>query len=181
MGRYFAGIRIPDPVGDKLLRAIDQIAPQVPAKRWYEKEQFHITTNFLGDLDKQALRQVIEELNRVVPKHARFDLSLREVGMFPKAKVVWCDVHPSENLFALQYELRRALEPLGAEKYQRPTYIPHVTLARTDELQSVRLDTSGLESVFEGSAWTVDEVCLFESVLAPGGAQYPVIHRVKLL
>lgn len=181
MGRYFVGIQIPDPVGNKLLQVIERIAPQVPAKRWYGKEQFHMTTNFLGDLHEQALRQAIEGLNRVVPNHPRFDLSLREVGMFPKAKVVWCDVQPSERLMALQHELRMAFRPLGAEAYQRQTYVPHITLARTGDLYSVRLDTTSISSEFAESVWTVEEICLYESMPTLGGAQYPVIHRVTLV
>lgn len=180
MGRYFVGSKVPEEAGNSLLRLIDFLFPKVQVKRWYGKEQFHITTNFLGELDAEELRFAVQALDQIVPRHRTFKLQLEKAGAFPRAKVIWCGVNESEQLTSLQRELRTGLQLIGAEKFQRSLYIPHITLARTGQLDNYTSLNINLQDIGASAEWTVEQLCLFESVLDPGGAKYPIVHQVRL-
>ncbi|MFC4768142.1 RNA 2',3'-cyclic phosphodiesterase [Effusibacillus consociatus] len=181
MRRFFAGIKIPEHLGEKLMEVGTLLAPQVPAKRWYGVEHFHITTNFLGELDEGGLTQAIGSLEEVVPRHQCFQLSLQGAGSFPRARVIWIGAGgETEKLFALQYELRQAFRPLGAEKFAYAKFTPHITLARTGDISTFDAESIPVGSILDDSTWRVEQVCLFESVMDPAGARYPIVHQVPL-
>lgn len=181
MGRYFAGIKIPLTPGEKLVKLEKELAPLVPARRWYGPEQFHITANFLGELDEDGKSRAIGCLREVAANHSSFELSLNGVGAFPNARVVWCGVAgETDRLAALQKELGQAFRPLGADRFAKPQFIPHITLARTGDIRSFRPESVDAGAILDGTAWRVDRVCLFESVPDPKGARYPVVYEVLL-
>ncbi|TCS74738.1 RNA 2',3'-cyclic phosphodiesterase [Effusibacillus lacus] len=175
------GIQVPESIGDRLLRLEQVLKPRVPVKRWYGVEQFHITTNFLGELEDAGFEQAVRAL-KVASSHPVFSLSLEGVGVFPNARVVWGGVGgETDKLALLQKDLGEAFRPLGAEKYAKPQFIPHITLARTGDLSGVDLSGVDLGRILEDSFWLVDSACMFESVLDPAGARYPVVHKVPLV
>lgn len=179
------GISIPSNITEKLAELTEVLKPLVPGKRWYEREQLHITTNFLGELDRAAADNAMQLLSETVPKHHVFTLSLSAPGAFPHAKVVWCGVGgETGKLQALQLDLRQSLSELGAERYERDRYIPHITLARTERLGEIQANLQAAQEaakrILQDASWKVYSICLFESVSGSGGPQYPVRHEVKL-
>ncbi|WP_018133588.1 RNA 2',3'-cyclic phosphodiesterase [Effusibacillus pohliae] len=181
MGRFFAGVKLPVAMEEKLVELERLLQPHVPVKRWYGIEQFHITTNFLGELDAAGLAAAIRCLEQVVPGQPPFHLTLKGIGAFPDARVIWCGVGgETDRLASLQNQLRQGFRPLGAERYAKPAFVPHITLARTGDLRSFRADCVDAEPLLQGAGWTVDRICLFESVMHPAGARYPVVHEVLL-
>ncbi|BCJ86558.1 RNA 2',3'-cyclic phosphodiesterase [Effusibacillus dendaii] len=181
MRRFFVGVKIPDAMGEALLQLEAVLQSHVQAKRWYGVDQFHITTNFLGELTDSDLQNTIRLLDQTASDHESFHLSLSGVGAFPRARVVWCGVGgETDRLVRLYDRLREAFRPLAADRFAKPVFTPHISLARTGDLSSFRPETVDVEQLLMQCEWTVDQVCLFESLLHPDGARYPVIHSVNL-
>jgi RNA 2',3'-cyclic 3'-phosphodiesterase len=192
MGRYFVGIEVPPEIGGRPLTELqERLEPILNVKRWYGPEQFHITTQFLGELNEEQLEAVKRLLARETQGAKSFQLQLGQPGWFPRAKVVWCGVQGDlEALSALQARMADAFrqEPaLDVMKFAHDRYRPHITLGRLREADpSVRLESAvtaeEAQKLIGGVSWQVGAVRLFESVSAGhgGGPEYPVRQSFPL-
>jgi 2'-5' RNA ligase len=110
------------------------------------------------------------------------------LGAFPNAKqprVAWVGIKGEvDKLMSLQQRVDANLSPLGFPKESRP-FSPHLTLGRLREKTSPRerqhlgelLMSTGFETAFR---FKVDAISLMRSRLAPAGAIYSCLARVKL-
>ena len=129
--------------------------------------QYHVTLAFLGD---QPAAQVdrLTAIESVAPPG--FELILDRFGHWRRSQVLW--IGPREcpaGLTALVGQIRGELESLGIS-HDRRGYRPHLTLARKVRTLPA-LDTS------PAVHWPVRDFVLVESVTAPDGPVYEVIHR----
>jgi len=175
--RLFVALPLPEPVED----ALWELCSGISHARWTLPDQFHLTLRFLGEVSP-AQRQDVEEALAAV-QVAPFALSLRGVGHFPprgRARVLWAGVEPSEPLARLQQQVERQLVRVGLAPEPRK-YHAHVTLARLDRVSEAQvaefLATHGL---FRQAAWTVDEFCLYSSLLRDDGADHHIESRFAL-
>ena len=100
--------------------------------RWVPQENFHITLNFLGEVEVEKIDVLKRMLDEVSHHHAFFHLKLHGLGVFPSVKVgrvVWMGVQNSLPLRALQEDCESRLLDLGFRFEMRP-FVPHLTLAR---------------------------------------------------
>lgn len=127
MQRLFFAIPLPRYVSESLAR----LREEARGFRWILPENYHLTLNFLGEVESEA-----EEAVRRAAREIRvgsFFLPVAGVGHFPprgEPQVVWAGVgggHP--HLFQLQHRLTDALFALGFDPGERAWH-PHITLAR---------------------------------------------------
>jgi 2'-5' RNA ligase len=160
-----------------------RLDPHLQVKRWYGPEVFHLTTHFLGDLDDETVRRVIELVTPHTREQRPFRLRLDAVGWFPRAKVVWCglagDLAPLRDLHGA---VARSLSVVGAERFAHDKFRPHVTMGRLREVDlSFKLESVDVSDLLagpegQGLEWEVDALHLFESVSGPAGSgpSYPI-------
>ena len=106
--------------------------------RWIDRESFHITLRFIGDIEDGLAHEIADALDGVVARP--FRIRLKGVGTFggnkPHALYVGVAAE-GEDLKRLQANHERICQMLGLPAEQRK-FTPHVTIAR---LKDSRLDT----------------------------------------
>jgi 2'-5' RNA ligase len=130
MPRLFTGLELPRVVADQLAL----LQGGLHGARWIDRDNFHITLRFIGDVDHTIAREVVSALDRV--RHGPITLTLDGLGSFGgnKPHSVFVRIAPTQELADLQGEQERIMQRLGL-KPERRTFIPHITLARCRGLQ----------------------------------------------
>ena len=148
----------------------------LPDVRTTTRPQWHVTLQFLGDADVDAVAGALRDL-RVASGVVR----LGGAGAFHGAKrgtVLWLGVREGADALAQAATAVAArLTPLGHEPEARE-YHPHLTLARAKRATDF---TSAIASIGDrsvGAAWTPSELVVFESRLHRDGARYEPRHVV---
>lgn len=183
--RVFTAIDLPEELKEKLL-AIRNKYPDIPA-RWTDRQNIHITLNFLGNVDDNQLKEVLEKTQAVVSKHEPFTIKTERIffgppGKFPP-RMLWLGIKQNQELTKLQSDLENelfSLESFKFKKSEQRKYHPHVTLARIKSFAFRRLSNPpeinfDLDFVFEA-------VCLdiIESDLKRGGPEYIILKTIDL-
>ena len=176
MPRLFVAIRPPEAVRDQLIDTMEG----VKNARWQGEEQLHLTLRFVGELDNRTAEDFAAALGTIVA--APFELALAGVGHFARkgrAHTLWAGLAPSAELAALQKKVERACQAAGLEP-ERRKFMAHVTVARLGGASGRIEGWLAAHERLRSAPWMVDEFRLYESVLAPGGAEYEPVVRYAL-
>lgn len=148
-----------------------------------DPKNFHITMNFIGDVEEDRVEDIIGDLKDV--NAPSFKFTVKGVGVFPKPefiKVVWAGVDEGcSELNALAEDIRSSIDP---DLVQDRDFSPHITLLRVkkigredkDELQKVIMQNE--DKVF--GAQQAKCFSLKESVLTENGAKHRNIQDFDL-
>jgi 2'-5' RNA ligase len=179
--RVFIAVPMPEAVARFLKDTRTALEPSGMKARWVPVENIHLTLKFLGDIDATVVDPVAERMDAAAGANEPFVLIARGVGGFPNLRsfrVLWIGLDgDTHRLETLQRDVESELETLGLEKGRR-RFHPHLTLARTRQRMDGRRfglsDASWAQHASD--AFRVDRICLFASVLKPGGAEYRRLH-----
>lgn len=150
-----------------------------PGLRWVPPENLHLTLRFLGEVSVASLLPLRSALRETLCEEQRFDLSFREIALFPTPRRprALAAVFPiSERLEALAARVEAAVRDCGLPAEERH-FRPHITLARFRRgqraglLPPVQVQAAQLE---------VDSIALMRSVLTPSGARYTTLESFAL-
>lgn len=170
MPRLFTGIEIPTGIG----QALDMLRGGLPGARWIDRENYHLTLRFIGDVDDVAAQEAALVLGRV--RRDAFELHLDGLASFGgrKPRAVVASVAPQPALLDLQAEQERLMRRIGFEPEGRK-YTPHVTLARLRAASSLDVaDYLSARGYFRTAPFRVSEFVLFSSRASTGGGPYVV-------
>src|SRR4051794_9893356 len=176
MPRLFTGLEIPEDVAFEL----DLMKGGVPGARWIERDNYHVTLRFIGDIDDGLAREIAEELDTISAEP--FTVRLRGIGAFGGAKphVLYVAVAASPELKRLQATHERICQQFGLRPESRK-FAPHVTLAR---LKDARLDDVhrfiASHNLYASRLFTVGRFVLFSSRPSRGGGPYAVEEAYSL-
>jgi len=128
---------------------------------------FHVTLAFLGNVSTIKL-DTIDHLIDEMPCVAAFDVSLNQLGYWPKPKAVWLGSQQTaiEHLILAKH-IREIANKSGLQLQDRD-YIAHLTLARKCK---VKPPGPTFPANFK---WHADQFHLFESKSSPQGVSYPI-------
>ena len=145
-----------------------------------EPRNLHFTLQFLGEVSEDTSQKIIEALSTV--EFLSFDVSLRGIGAFPKAKfprVIWVgtDSKGGNMLIELSKKIEKVLEPLGFIS-DKP-FKPHITIFRikkkigdiTKELDNEKNTDFGVQQV--------TNIKFKKSELTPSGPIYSDLKEIK--
>jgi 2'-5' RNA ligase len=178
MTRAFVALLPPHGVLDAIAAATGPV--EIGDLRRTTREQWHITVQFLGNVDDiDAIADALEGVD-AEPALVR----IGGAGAFPstrRANVLWLGVSEGcDWLVAVAADVGTRLEPLGFARDTRP-YHPHLTLARARKRPvDVRVTVDALDRDAYGEAWTASELIVYESRTRSTGAEYVVRGRVRL-
>ena len=153
----------------------------VPGARWVAKDNLHVTLRFIGETDRHGAEELDAGLAGV--RAPAFGLTLCGVGFFDRgryAHTLWAGVERPEPVVFLRDKIESVAVRAGFAP-ERRKFSAHVTLARLDDVPSVRLGPY-LETRhgFAAGPYPITRFTLFES--RPGGdgvhyeplAEYPL-------
>lgn len=152
---------------------------------WVRPEGLHLTLKFLGETSPSRLSSIEGALQLAAEGTGPLEIKMRELGVFPNARnprVLWLGVHPADHRMAdLKQRIDQELTALGFPKEERD-FRPHLTLARIKS-------TRGLSGLWEAMGkitadslgdYTLREVDLIQSELAPDGTRYTTVRSVPM-
>ncbi len=184
--RVFIAIELPADLRQWLREARAALEARMPpgSVRWTDPNGIHLTLKFLGEVPSRRTGEIRSVLDGLAPSFRTFPLTAAGLGCFPNAsrpRVIWAGIRSGSQLGDLQKRIERDLERIGFPA-ERRAFSPHLTLGRVKEGENgARLAGIGraVEAVSMESTAGMDvkDVCLFQSVLQPGGAVYTVLHR----
>jgi 2'-5' RNA ligase len=177
MPRLFTGIEIPRDIGERL----SLLRGGLPGARWIDRENYHLTLRFIGDVDMDVANEVAGALGRV--RRSGFSLRLDGVGSLGTRKphAVVARVGVSSALSDLQAEHERILQRIGLPPEQRK-YTPHVTLARLKGASGRDIaEYLSVRGAFLAGPFNVERFVLFSSRNSIGGGPYIVEEAYTLL
>jgi 2'-5' RNA ligase len=176
MPRLFTGVEIPSAIAERLSLLRGGLA----RARWIDRENYHLTLRFIGDVDMVAAEAVAEGLSRV--RRRPFPLRLAGVGALGTRKqhAVVANVESSAPLRELQAEHERIMQRIGLPPEGRK-YTPHVTLARLRGGSARDIaEYLTLRGGFVAGTFDVDRFVLFSSRDSVGGGPYVVEESYDL-
>jgi 2'-5' RNA ligase len=187
--RLFVAAEIPPEIRQALAELMDALKREIPGPRWVRPEGIHLTLRFLGEVAEAELPRLAGELAVHVPgSGSPFEVRVEGMGVFPETgrpRVLWVGlVQPGGELEKLQSVVERALEAtaLAGVKPEGRPFRPHLTMARFGEGRPDPALAAALATRRDRTwgRFTVSSICLFQSLLGPGGATYRKLKEQKL-
>lgn len=181
--RVFVAVLLPERVRERIAEVAARLQPFRTNVSIVRKENFHVTMKFMGETDVGLLDRAIPVLRREAEKHAPFGIEISGWGAFPgarKARVIWAGVSQgADELRSLSRGIEKGLTALGFEDENR--FRAHVTIGRVRNPDtSGRLAELLAEEAGHLGGFTVTDVHLMKSTLAPGGARYESLELFPL-
>jgi 2'-5' RNA ligase len=174
--RLFVALRPPAAIRDALVDTMDG----VPAARWQDDEQLHVTARFIGAVDRPTAEDIAAALAGI---HAPApEVSLAGVGRFARrgrSEALWAGLAPHEALAALHRKVDQALIRVGLAAEGR-AYLPHLTLARLPRGAFVEPQVATWladHAALASAPFVLPHLILYESHLGRDGATYEPIAR----
>jgi RNA 2',3'-cyclic 3'-phosphodiesterase len=167
--RLFVAIALPPAALDEL----DALAAPLRAARqdlrWTNREAWHVTLAFLGQVEESAAARLLPRLERAAQRHHAFRLAFCGAGAFPapaRANVLWSGLSGDRGALAhLAQSVAAGARRAGAPPPDRGRrFQPHLTLARC----RMPADVTGLVAAlagYQGQPWAADRIHLVRSRL----------------
>lgn len=142
--------------------------------KWVEKENFHITLCFLGDIDSRTCKAIITGMSEITPSLDPFTVSLYGINAFPNLKrprVIWAGIRQGKKeITEVHRRILPVIRPLGFAEEKK--FAPHVTIGRVRSQEKLDRLAPAAESVHELGEELIQGVSLMESILTPKGPVY---------
>ena len=175
MMRLFVAIAPPAAVLDELDSLAGPLRPGRDDLRWTNREAWHVTLAFLGQVDESATTRLLRRLENAARRHHVFRLAFAGAGAFPtpaRANVLWSGISGDRGALAhLAESVAAGASRAGAPPPDRGRrFRPHLTLARC----RMPADVTGLVAAldgYQGPSWPADRIHLVRSRL--GATEYP--------
>lgn len=175
--RLFVGVDLSAEIKQTLLRFQSELRHLGVHGFWKSLDNFHITLEFLGELEIDKVSVLTETLTNVASNYKPFELTIGGLGAFPsfkQAHTLWTGVRGNlAELNRLRHELHHELKIKGFKLDERQ-FKPHITLASRPILENC--DISVIKTKIFGE-YIVSEVVLFESRAIGGKRVYTDLYR----
>ena len=178
--RLFIGVDLSAEIKQALLDFQSELRLLGVKGSFKSQDNFHITLEFLGELDDTKVSAVNETLLKVASNCNPFELNIVGLGAFPSFKrphTLWTAVNGSlTELNSLRDDLHHELKNKGFKLDERQ-FKPHITLASRPNLENIDFSLVQTKKLGE---FMVTEVVLFESRAIQRKRIYEDIYRVSL-
>ena len=166
--RIFIALQPAPAFRDALASVQDRLRAAEVTGRYLTPSNLHLTLAFIGIWP--------EDITELLPSvQTPFPVTLSHLGIFPKAKVLWAGVEPSDALNGLARQVRQALSEAEIP-FDRQEFNPHITLVRKPNLPE-NLNLSDI--CIPQATMVVKDVCLYRSDHSEQGMEYTVIGRSR--
>jgi len=183
--RLFVALEVTERQKREICALQQDVKKYIKEARPVKPAGLHLTLKFLGETGETKVEKIKKAINEAAEPLSPFQLKYGGCGVFPspgKARILWVGLKEgTEETCLLASRMEKKLASIGYEKEKR-RYRPHLTIARFRDRVAGGHVRQFLEeqSCFESSAAQVNRVVLYESRLAPAGAEYTELYE-KLL
>ncbi|MFC1789875.1 RNA 2',3'-cyclic phosphodiesterase [Patescibacteria group bacterium] len=179
--RAFIAAEIPEITKKTLLEIQGQFQQKGIKGQWIKPDQMHLTLVFFKQINSFQARQTSFTLKNQ-PHPIPFHFNLGHPNIFlahNKPRVLWINLEGKvAEMILWTNRLRQELKNKKIP-FDQKTFVPHLTLARFYRPPKNLLET--LEQVtVKKKPFTIKQVSLFKSKLAPAGSSYSLISKISL-
>ena len=165
--RLFIGLVLPKEIKDELFTVQKNIPNNLAKINWIAKKRLHLTMKFLGNVDRNKLKEIEDTLRNI--KFKPFKINLAKFGFFPNIeniRIPWVGLFPEKEIIKLQQKIDGELLPLFKSDQ---TFNPHLTLGRIKFIKRKKEFLDCLDKIrIEPKSFTVKNFYLIESKLTKG-------------
>lgn len=178
--RLFVAVPIPLSIRDRLCDVGHHLKKRVqpPAKRWLFREDYHITLQFLGDVEQDKVSPISDCLEELAKQFTPFRIAMTQPILFPSKRhptVIACPIRPNLILDRAATQVSKQMTQFEIPEIHLP-YRGHVTLARIHHNNPPRIPFLGMEVI----EMTATSIALFQSESEPDGDQhYRIVREFK--
>lgn len=183
--RTFIAIELSEEIKNTLAQIQSHLKYAGADVKWVTPGNIHLTLKFLGEVSEEKLQQVKSALEIIGKETVPFEISLKDIGAFPKIeypRVIWVGLDKgAKESTELAGKIDEALSILGFDRDTRP-FAAHLTIGR---VRSAKNKLALKEKITNyhlliTDYQTIDSVILFQSTLTPTGSIYTKLHEAKL-
>ncbi len=183
--RSFIAINLNKTVKEKLKDIKNNFRGALPKSKikWVNKDNFHITLRFLGDINEEDISRIADTMEEFTQKYSAFTIDFHEVGIFPgirRPRILWIGSDYSDIFrdFYLGFNLK--LESIGFPE-DKP-FLPHITFGRVKYIpeKEIKILKELIDKTSFNYKETVTHIDLMKSQLRPEGPIYTVIKSFYL-
>ena len=130
MKRVFFALTLDDVVKTELGKLQDGVNPLVKKGRFVTPSLFHLTLQFLGEVEEEAVLQLKNLAYPWLKNFNTIELEINHLGCFQKRNrwILWAGIKENPSLFQLTAFLNTSMESQGYVNSH--PFRPHITLAR---------------------------------------------------
>lgn len=130
MKRVFFALALDDRAKIELGKLEERINPLIKKGRFVKPSLFHLTLQFLGEVEEKAVLHLINTEYPWLNHFNTIKLEINQLGCFQKRNrwILWAGIKENTMLFQLVNFLNASMENQGYENSH--TFRPHITLAR---------------------------------------------------
>jgi RNA 2',3'-cyclic 3'-phosphodiesterase len=183
--RTFIAIEISEEIKNSLAQAQSHLKYAGADVKWVEPGNIHLTVKFLGEITEEKCAKVKTALDTVAASAKPFELSIKDIGAFPKIeypRVIWVGLDKgAKESTELAAKVDDALSKLGFQKESRP-FAAHLTIGRVRSPKNKEALKEKIQSyTLYPIPYTllVSSLVLFQSTLTPRGSIYSTLHEAK--
>lgn len=172
--RVFYGITFYEKTKEDLEKYKELIASDAIKGRFTDKDNFHLTLEFIGDVDSEKIKVLTDILHKLSINIKK--IVTADIGSFERKnkEIVWIGIKKDEELMNLQRELRRLLIETGFDVEDRK-YTPHITVGR----QIIRKNLID-SNIFKPIQIEIKSIALMESKRVDGKLVYEPLDEILL-
>jgi len=179
--RLFVGIAVPPEIAREISGFVLHLRSLSADLRWSAPEGWHITLQFLGNIEASRYACVVEHLSQV--QSAPVSVQLEGTGIFERAGIFFASVKVNPELLALQQRVTAAMHYCDFIPETRP-YHPHITLARgkgRTGTRALQVLQNAVRKQPRFGEFLAKGFLLYESFTEPSGSRYEVCARFPLV
>lgn len=185
--RVFIAVELPENVKAKVAKIQDKIKKldNVNRIKWVSPDSLHITLKFLGEIEKERLKDVFEAAEKTSCNFSCFSVNIQGMGIFPESgtpRVLWVGIEEgSLELLQIVQKLETDLFEKGFAR-EKKDWKPHITIGRVKQINNKQLikNLVSREKNMEGAKVKVEKISVMQSRLTPQGAIYTPLKRFSL-
>ncbi|MBT3538640.1 RNA 2',3'-cyclic phosphodiesterase [Candidatus Parcubacteria bacterium] len=180
--RTFIAFRVSDEVKGELKHVQDELQKKNKKAHvmWSKSRGFHVTVQFLGEIEEFEIEQVKEALLDIANTHHAFKYWIDRLDGFPNPvhpKIITMRCEEEKHAGdAINKDFVKKLKELNLVHDDKP-WKPHITLGRNRGDALIQ----GFDTIkFEKKTWLVDTIELIKSDPKPGGSGYTILESFEL-
>lgn len=184
--RLFIAIELSPEIRDALAQVQSHLKYASADVKWVEKDNIHLTLKFLGEVDEKKLQQVIAALEIIGKENSAFEISIKDIGAFPKIdypRVIWVGFDKgAKESTELAARVDEELSKIGFQKETRP-FAAHLTIGRVrspKNKEALKEKLTSLPVCRLAGSQSIKSLILFQSTLTPTGPIYTKLHESNL-
>ncbi|MBC7319413.1 RNA 2',3'-cyclic phosphodiesterase [bacterium] len=173
--RVFIAVGLPEDIKEELHKLVGSLRRSISDVKWVEKENFHITIRFIGEVEEDRILKLEKILDDIGSKFSPFKVEIKGIGNFPH--VLWVGIEEgSDTLKNIAYAIEGSLLREGFQPADK-LFSPHITLGRVKK----GIKKFPISKEFGPYSFVVDSITLMQSQLFPTGPIYTPIKVVRLV